>query len=172
MRTRRSRPPARLPSRNFGVCAGQPVRLGAQVTNPLVLVTGAFMFAPLHAVKIHDGAQQVSCADYVVSSSTPTAIAVLRPPVAASYSMAHEFRLAAFAAEVTRDATLPRLHHAEVEVDAIACIPDEKRPAVDAVATVVHLACHSVQDAGNTLASGFCLHNGRLTVVQLMKGGG
>jgi hypothetical protein len=87
-------------------------------TNPLVLVTGAFIFVPLHAVEICDGAQQESY--YVVSSSTPTATAVLHPPVAASSSMTHEARLAAFTAKVTRDATLPRLHQAQAEVDAIA----------------------------------------------------
>jgi hypothetical protein len=49
-----------------------------------------------------------------------------------------------------------------------------KSPAVNAVAAdlkssnFVHLACHGVQDLEDALHSGFCLHDGRLTVSQLM----
>ena len=36
-------------------------------------------------------------------------------------------------------------------------------------ASILHLACHGVQDAMNPLRSGFCLRDGRLTVADLMR---
>jgi CHAT domain-containing protein len=36
-------------------------------------------------------------------------------------------------------------------------------------ATVVHLACHGLQDAADPLESGFCLSGGRLTIRALMS---
>jgi CHAT domain-containing protein len=36
-------------------------------------------------------------------------------------------------------------------------------------ATVVHLACHGLQDSANPLESGFCLSDGRLTIRALMS---
>jgi CHAT domain-containing protein len=36
-------------------------------------------------------------------------------------------------------------------------------------ANIVHMACHGIQNRSNALKSGFCLHDGDLTVSRLMK---
>jgi CHAT domain-containing protein len=36
-------------------------------------------------------------------------------------------------------------------------------------ANIVHLACHGIQDPESAVESGFCLSDGRLTILKLME---
>jgi CHAT domain-containing protein len=144
------------------------------------------MFVPLHAAGVYEGSKQECCADYAVSSYTPTVAAVLRHPHTVSSIMTNQARLAAFAAEDGHNKTLPRLNHARAEVEAVVNAAERAHVFVDrsvaatpasiesvigalSSANIAHLACHGVQDATDALSSGFCLTDGMLTVSQLMK---
>jgi CHAT domain-containing protein len=79
---------------------------------------------------------------------------------------------------------MPRLHTIRQEPDAVSealaqgSIAAERREGADATvaavardlsrASMVHLACHGVQDTQRPLDSGFCLADGRLTIARLM----
>lgn len=81
---------------------------------------------------------------------------------------------------------MPALANAEEEIDAITeilssypittlTVGQGDGPTISSVldrlpeASILHLACHGEQDPRNALESGFCLHDGRLSVAALMK---
>jgi CHAT domain-containing protein len=79
---------------------------------------------------------------------------------------------------------MPRLPLVEQEIEDISAIAASSSvhvaelshaPTINEVvealpaAQIVHLACHGVQSSTNALDSGFYLHNGRLTIAQLME---
>jgi CHAT domain-containing protein len=149
--------------------------------------TGAFMFLPLHAAGIYGTIRAECCADYVVSSYTPTLAALLRAQKSNSSFRRQEARLCLIAVMKAHDVNLPTLWNVEAEVgylrdtakDAGACINDSSSCIGDAATikqvvevfqstNLAHIACHGIQDGTNALASGFCLSDGNLTVSRLM----
>ena len=136
--------------------------------------TGPFAFIPVHAAGIYaeDGSDCV--ADYVISSYTPTLSALLDPPTqpAASFK---------FTAVVEREAPncIP-LPGTEEELAIIMDrIPNEwlttlvsptGSEVVDNLqgSSIIHLACHGIQDSNNPLDSGLMLSDGCLNVSQIM----
>ncbi|KAJ7306714.1 CHAT domain-containing protein [Mycena albidolilacea] len=136
--------------------------------------TGRFAFIPIHAAGIYteDGSDCVS--DYVVSSYTPTLSALLNPPTqpAASFK---------FTVVVEHNApNFSPLPGTEEELSIImdripnkwltALLSPTGSEVVDNLpgSSIIHFACHGVQDSGNPLNSGLMLSDGRLKVSQIM----
>jgi CHAT domain-containing protein len=147
--------------------------------------TGRFSSVPLHAAGIYDGAHRVSCADYVVSSYTPTVTALLRAQRAATPLRRDHLSLALVAEKRAQDTTLLTIPGVDEEIEHIAAAMDLSTvnavhqqagmttvtgtSAMMQTANIVHLACHGIQDIGDATQSGFCLGDGRLTIAKLME---
>jgi CHAT domain-containing protein len=147
---------------------------------------GDFAPLPIHAAGIYAGADQECCSDYVVSSYTPTLSTLLRArrelqpvPTAAA-------KLLLIAADHAATAQLPALPKVKTEMSDIVGIADqagvqyaassrtvatpEEATAALPSATLVHIACHGLQDPGQPLNSAFHLSdNGILSVSNLME---
>jgi CHAT domain-containing protein len=146
-----------------------------------------FTFLPLHAAGIYGVSNAECCADYVVSSYTPTLGTLVRAQQSNPSFQRHEAKLGLIAAMKAWDATLPPLWNVEDEIGHVqvaaerasvyidnfnSCIGDTATVArVTEVAkgtNLTHIACHGTQNTSDALASGFCLSDGSLSVAQLM----
>ncbi|KAJ7128411.1 CHAT domain-containing protein, partial [Mycena epipterygia] len=137
--------------------------------------TGPFAFLPIHAAGIY-GADGTNCvSDYVVSSYTPTITALLNPPSEALSS----FKMTAVV-QVDAPGCSP-LPGAQREMEKIvARVPNQWLTALaDNVTTnsalnqlressIMHFACHGIQDLKQPLDSGLILTDGRLKVAEIM----
>jgi CHAT domain-containing protein len=149
--------------------------------------TGIFNFLPLHAAGIYDVSNAECCADYVVSSYTPTLAALLRAQQSNPSFHRHEAKLGLIAATKPWDVSLPALWNVEDEMNHVQAAAERAGISVDdsnscrgdtAVVTrvaevfmctnLMHIACHGIQDTANALLSGFCLSDGNLSVSRLM----
>jgi CHAT domain-containing protein len=146
--------------------------------------TGAFAFVPVHAAGIYEGPDQECCADYVISSYTPTLTALLRAQHRAPTYRPEQVHLLALAVERAHDRSLPRLRFVEreaalaLEIAAAAGAASSQAPDDAGAGAVVaalesmhmvHLACHGIQHDSAPLESRFCLGGGNLTVAELMR---
>jgi CHAT domain-containing protein len=148
---------------------------------------GTLAFLPIHAAGIYSGSNVECCADYVVSSYTPTLSALHRARASlAPISRGSLVLLAAGAPKTVSSLNMPFLHNVKAEItdisrlaratDGIEVLEYGRTSAakVHEVAealprtNIMHLACHGVQDQEDPLSSGFCLGDGKLTVSQLM----
>jgi CHAT domain-containing protein len=144
------------------------------------------MFLPLHAAGLYDVGKEDCCADYVVSSYTPTLTALLRAQKSNPSFSKFDAKLSLVAAVKTQDDHLPTLWNVEDEIKHIRDVAEAANISIDdsyvdtgAVMTgitnafekanLVHIACHGIQDAENALSSGFHLVDGTLTVSNLME---
>jgi CHAT domain-containing protein len=150
--------------------------------------TGAFTFVPVHAAGDYDRPRGTCCSDYFVSSYTPTLNALMhaqrpRPSILKSVSKALLIAapevpgLESLPTTVEEIAQISRLLPANgvlpvrgdatrgLQLGADLVIVKARLPE----ATVVHLACHGLQDSVDPLESGFCLPDGRLTIRALMS---
>jgi CHAT domain-containing protein len=135
---------------------------------------------------VYDGPHRESCADYVVSSYTPTVTALLRARRASSTPLTRtNLSIALVAEKRAQDQTLAVIYGVDEEISLVAAVA--KSSNVGAVhqqtgsttiagtstmmqaANIVHLACHGVQDDEDATQSGFCLGDGRLTISKLME---
>ncbi|KAJ7204141.1 CHAT domain-containing protein [Mycena pura] len=140
--------------------------------------TGPLAFVPIHAAGKYQKQATDCVADYVVPSYTPTLDTLLNPPTDAP----SVFKMTTVIEPHAPDcAPLPGT---KAELD---CIRD-KVPATwltplrdtteNAVmmhlqeSSLVHFACHGVQDSANPLNSGLMLSDGRLTVSRIMQRAG
>jgi CHAT domain-containing protein len=139
---------------------------------------------PVHAAGIYAGPDRECCADYAVSSYTPTLAALLRAQQGEDVYMPENMKLLAIAVEKTLDHNLPPLHHVVEEANTVTMVATQarvlsspvtnfksKRELLEAFASagMVHLACHGIQDSSEPHQSHFALSNGRLTVAELME---
>jgi CHAT domain-containing protein len=151
--------------------------------------TGEFAFIPIHAAGIYADGARDCCADYVVSSYSPTVTALrnaqrrLRPVARRAVKVL--LGTAPTSEHVSGWAPLPSVAaevaaiRAAVPPGTVLSLPREDEEAGGARvasvlgtlpdATVLHLACHGYQDMRNPLASGFVLRDGVLTVARLMR---
>ncbi|KAJ7088689.1 CHAT domain-containing protein [Mycena epipterygia] len=140
--------------------------------------TGPFAFSPIHAAGIYRPGETDCVSDYVISSYTPTLAALLNPPkdTTESFHMtavivpnAPNCRpLPGTSEELTKiKDRVPRTEHlTAIESSAgVGVVQSLNR------SSVIHFACHGVQDSRTPLNSGFILWNGRhLTVSQIIRG--
>jgi CHAT domain-containing protein len=143
------------------------------------------MFLPLHAAGNYQAGKMDCCADYVVSSYTPTLTALLRAQNSNLSFRTRKIKLRLVAVTKTLRIKTPILWHVKKEVDHVRAAAEKARLTsnlqhVDDAALVtrvaeafkdanmVHIACHGIQNRQNALSSGFCLSDGNLTVSQLM----
>jgi CHAT domain-containing protein len=162
----------------------QPASVDGYATRPRLwwCPTGPFAELPLHAAGIYRGDRQDNLSNYVVSSYTPTLTALINAQEEHSGSTYHE--ATSFLLVALSDVEgLPSLPNARVEASLIqeATAVDntttlyEGDASIAAVldrlpnASALHLACHAHQSQDDPLASGFSLHDGRLTLECLMQ---
>jgi CHAT domain-containing protein len=148
--------------------------------------TGPFTSAPLHAAGVYDGpkSERISCADFVVSSYTPTLTTLLRAQRSIVSLTKQELDLMLVAEDRSQE-QLPIIPGVSLELTVVAGIAisnnvhiightagsttvSETFNAVQA-ANIAHIACHGVQDRIDATRSGFCLGDGRLTISDLIK---
>jgi CHAT domain-containing protein len=137
---------------------------------------------PVHAAGIYEGGSRECCADYVVSSYTPTLTALLRAQQTAPTFAPQEVSLLTVAVE--NSPGMPRLPCVAEEARVIAQITNarsvscgsggdtmSKAELVTSLesANMVHLACHGIQHRAEPHKSHFCLGSGELTVSELME---
>jgi hypothetical protein len=128
--------------------------------------TGDFVCLPLHAAGIYHGplTKQVCCADYVVSSYTPTLSALLRAQTRTPLAAPARINLLAFGEDCSSSLTMSTLHNIDREMAHIRTATQTSRASctvetIASAATVervtdriqsadfVHLACHGTQDS-------------------------
>ncbi|KAJ7144006.1 CHAT domain-containing protein [Mycena epipterygia] len=137
--------------------------------------TGPFVFLPVHAAGIYDANSTDHVSQYVISSYTPTLTALLNSPshMAASFKM-----LAVAEPNALGCSPLPGT---EEEVRRIKDrVPGawfnsmSHRPANDIAvhlqdSSLVHFACHGIQDENDPLNSGLMFSDRRLKVSEIMQ---
>ncbi|KAF8797480.1 hypothetical protein BYT27DRAFT_7179347 [Phlegmacium glaucopus] len=146
--------------------------------------TGPLAFLPLHAAGVYGSAyERGSCiSDFAVSSYIPTirslndkfiasstssrskSVVLISQPNAPGLSPIPSTRTETHALEVLMKGTA---------VDALL-LEDSKATKENVKAEMkrrswAHFACHGVQDVGQPLGSGLCLHDGRLELLEIMK---
>ncbi|KAJ7909188.1 CHAT domain-containing protein [Mycena leptocephala] len=140
--------------------------------------TGPFNFLPIHAAGLYDKDTTECVSEYVVSSYTPTISALIHRRVENSVP----FKMTAIIQpESTGSSSLPatrdELRKIEERVPAewLTCLGDTTGATIETAlfhlrdSSVVHFACHGIQDFSNPLNSGLLLDDGRLRVSQLMQ---
>ncbi|KAJ7253856.1 CHAT domain-containing protein [Mycena rebaudengoi] len=137
--------------------------------------TGPFAFLPIHAAGIYDEHGTDCVSDYAVSSYTPTLAALLDPPTntTASFKMT-----AVIEPDAPNCSPLPGT--AEELATIVNRVPGqwltsllsptglEVAPILEE-SSIVHFACHGIQDSQNPLDSGLMLSDGRFKVSQIMR---
>ncbi|KAJ6556003.1 CHAT domain-containing protein [Mycena capillaripes] len=137
--------------------------------------TGAFSFLPIRGAGIY-GKDETDCvSDYVVSSYTPNLSALLNPPV----RIATSFKMTAvIEPKAPHCSPLPGARKELKKV--VERVPNEwVTPLVSTEvgtalvhlreSSIVHFACHGVQDLEQPLNSGLILTDGRLKVSAIMR---
>ncbi|KAJ6576103.1 CHAT domain-containing protein [Mycena vulgaris] len=145
--------------------------------------TGPFTFLPIHAAGIYgDPSSDESVMNYVISSYTPTLTALISPP------------FPSFTADGPPRATViiqpstpghSRLPYTQAELHKIeGQIPDKWLTKLGSTASlstvlphlqtssIIHFACHGIQDTEMPLQSALIIGSERLTVAEIMKQSG
>lgn len=135
---------------------------------------GPLAFLPIHAAGIYTEGSIDCVADYVVSSYTPTITALLDPPTETA---------ASFKVTAVIEPNAPRCNHLPYTLSELEkikhrvpanCLTPLCNPTRAEViehlqdASIVHFACHGVQDLKNPLDSGLVLSDGRLKMSHIM----
>jgi CHAT domain-containing protein len=149
---------------------------------------GDFVFLPLHAAGVYSGplANRECCSDYVVSSYTPTVLALLRAQAQAPSVRSANVNMLLVGEDCAKNPALSKLWNVQKELSYIQEIATTKHfgHAVETIAreatvervtqriktaSFVHLACHGLQHRTNALESGFYLSDDRLDISKLME---
>jgi CHAT domain-containing protein len=142
--------------------------------------------APLHAAGIYHEPQsrRECCADYVVSSYTPTLTSLLRAQSGVASLTRKDLSMMLLAEKQAQEPLAP-IPGVELEIRDIAAIATSNNVNIVSQlasattvsrttetireANIMHLACHGIQDLKDATRSGFCLGDGRLTIPELMQ---
>jgi CHAT domain-containing protein len=137
---------------------------------------------PIHAAGIYNGPNQECCADYVVSSYTPTLADLLRAQKHSQSLHVPDFELRVVASAFAADRKLPPIPNVEKEVQKIRHIAEKKGISVRTYdptisqtchalksADIVHVASHAVQNSEKPFQSCFYLSDGALTICKLVE---
>ncbi|KAJ7653759.1 CHAT domain-containing protein [Mycena rosella] len=137
--------------------------------------TGPFSSLPIHAAGIYTKDSTDCVTDYIVSSYTPTLTALLEPPIQPLVS----FKMTAVI-EPNAPNCSP-LPGTKQELEKILNrVPNQwltsllQTTRIEVVknlqeSSMVHFACHGIQDSENPLDSSLMLSDGRLKVSQIMR---
>ncbi|KAJ7246212.1 CHAT domain-containing protein [Mycena rebaudengoi] len=141
--------------------------------------TGPLTFLPIHAAGLYGELGTDCVSDYAVSSYTPTLASLLDPPT----HTASPFKMTAVIQPTSHGCsdlpgTVEELAQIKQRVPAewLASLGDTAPATVNIAlhhlreSSVVHFACHGIQDLQNPLETGLHLTNGRLKVSELMRG--
>jgi CHAT domain-containing protein len=120
-----------------------------------------------------------------VSSYTPTINLLLRAQRATKSLRRDEISLALVAEKRAAQRNLEVIPGVDKEIEEVAAVAKlcsvevlyqwvgsttiEDTSRVMEAASIIHLACHGIQDIGDATQSGFCLGDGRLTIAKLME---
>jgi hypothetical protein len=127
----------------------------------------------------------VCCADFVVSSYIPTLTALLRAQRTTTPLGRGDLSIALIAEKRAQDTTLPVIYDVDTEIELVASVAKsrgvtimhervgsttvEETSRVMQAASMVHLACHGIQDTNDATQSGFCVGDGRLTIAKMTE---
>jgi hypothetical protein len=142
---------------------------------------GDFAFLPIHAAGIYTGPGQVCCADYVVSSYTPTLTTLLDAPRARTV---RQMRLITTATGWYPSIQSSYLATKEAQsviglARAAGASAEAAPPSTSAAnnlaliklkaADIIHYAGHTVQDASEPLKSRLCFDGSEISVHDLLE---
>ena len=149
---------------------------------------GEFSFMPIHAAGIYDTEIPICLSDFFISSYTPSLGALID---AREHPIPTSVKILAVAQPMPGGgySHIPQVKdELQVAIDAVSpedliYLGGSDKPDLEGIrttvanvleklpeASVLHLACHGVQDVDDPLRSGFVLANGeRLTIEDLMK---
>jgi CHAT domain-containing protein len=121
----------------------------------------------------------------VISSYTPTLTTLIRGQRATRPLSRVDLSIALIAEKQAQDTTLPVIYDVDTEIELISAVAKsgsvtivhewvgsttvEETSRVMQTASIVHLACHGIQDTNDATQSGFCVGDGRLTIAKLME---
>jgi CHAT domain-containing protein len=71
--------------------------------------------------------------------------------------------------EIEHVRTIAKLNNIKVVLQQVGTTTVAGTSEIMQRANVVHLACHGIQESGEATQSGFCLGDGRLTILRLME---
>ncbi|KAJ7896193.1 CHAT domain-containing protein [Mycena leptocephala] len=140
--------------------------------------TGPFAFLPIHAAGRYDKGDTDCVADYVISSYTPSITTLLDPPS----HMAKSFKVT-----VVVEPNAPGCNPLPSTRDELAKITNRVpaewlQPLVNTTgstvmqhlqdSSIMHFACHGIQDPNTSLNSGLILTDGCLKIAKIMQGQG
>ncbi|KAJ7205706.1 CHAT domain-containing protein [Mycena pura] len=137
--------------------------------------TGPFAFLPIHAAGIYTEDSTDCVTDYIVSSYTPTLAALLGPPIQPLVS----FKMTAvIEPNAPNCSPLPGTKQELAKI--LNRVPNQwltsllQTTRIEVVknlqeSSMVHFACHGIQDSENPLESSLMLSDGRLKVSQIMR---
>ncbi|KAJ6630294.1 CHAT domain-containing protein, partial [Mycena sp. CBHHK59/15] len=145
--------------------------------------TGPFAFLPIHAAGIYNSGELNECvADYMISSYTPTLSSLLASQSQSS-APSNPFKVTAVIQPDTPGySCLPFTEKELVKIEEK--VPKqwltsfgtaERQASIDRVlphlqtSSIVHFACHGIQDAAKPLQSALLIGDERLTVAQIME---
>ncbi|KAJ7451014.1 CHAT domain-containing protein [Mycena galericulata] len=137
--------------------------------------TGPFASLPIHAAGMYTEDNTDCVTDYIVSSYTPTLTALLEPPIQPLVS----FKMTAvIEPNAPNCSPLPGTKQELAKI--LNRVPNQwltsllQTTRIEVVknlqeSSVVHFACHGIQDSKNPLDSSLMLSDGRLKVSQIMR---
>ncbi|KAJ6527473.1 hypothetical protein B0H19DRAFT_1243293 [Mycena capillaripes] len=138
--------------------------------------TGPFTFLPIHAAGIYRKDMKACVSDYVISSYTPTLAALLDPPTSTTI----QFKMTAvIEPKAPNFSPLPGARAESAKLAAsvppqwltiLANTTVETAQVHLSESSIMHFACHGVQDLDRPLDSGLVLASGRLKCMRDGKG--
>jgi CHAT domain-containing protein len=147
--------------------------------------TGPLAFLPIHAAGEYEtlGEGGLKVSDFVVSSYTATLSALLQPPLVIPPDLQSPSTkiLVVSQPDTPGCSPLPSVREevaslkrhfagdAVIHLDRTEATVDVAKLAMSEHGQIVHLACHGVQDIFNPRESAFLLHDGKLTLSQIMQ---